>query len=315
MTLMSFSKVVDYIKQVWLDAVSFCQENYADFPQDYSAGNGLEAKPYFDVRFAMDSTDFKGAITDEKSDTRKQCRCDAIIRHSDGVRDPSLPIETFAQTITIEMTCPEEHREMLVRVWDKFGDLMKSIATNIDSVACLIKTDNLPKFGEKKANLVIDGMETAEAFVASMDTILVAFQTAILSNDVSLSMSVVSSDDTDTPITDSDGASITGKVNFTQMQFKSTCETRADSHQRTTLRFRQNSRQKIMHLECIATTSTIDTALVSDIENGTYFGKLYLVSKTRSGKTDTDFYTLLDGATTYVYGSLVAFVCDFQPGY
>jgi hypothetical protein len=106
MTLMSFSKVVDYIKQVWLDAVSFCQENYADFPQDYSAGNGLEAKPYFDVRFAMDSTDFKGAITDEKSDTR-----------SNAVAMPSSPLGRCERPIVAhrDIRPDDHHRDDLPR--------------------------------------------------------------------------------------------------------------------------------------------------------------------------------------------------------
>ena len=308
------SKVIDYVKSVWTDAVSYCQENYSDFPEDYEATNGSEAEAFFQCDFMEDSGTLSGAIMDKQGE-RPICKMVALLKHTQGAQDPSLPIETYAQTYNIDMIVPERYRNFVTRIWERFADSMKSIATNIDSTACLIKTDQRPTFSAKQANAVLDNLQTSEVFKASMDFLLVVFSTAILSNDITATLSMKASDGSTQIYLSDETTKIEGQLNFMQLQFKSVKEVRADSSIRETLRFRANNRQMSLHISAIATTSTIDTALVKDIEAGTYFKNMYQLTKTGNGSTSTDYWILVQGATTYAYGSLLAFEADFQPTY
>lgn len=308
--MVKFATVVDYIKSVWESSVESAQE-LDNFPQNYLEAHGKEAKNFFRCEFVTDSGGIGGAITRTDDDfDRPTCDCACIVKHNQGSQDPSLPVETYAQTIHIEMTCPERYREFIVIIWQIFSETLKSVAVTLDDTTCVIKTTDLPVYSVKQANLVLENQTTAEIFKVSMDSTLIVFTDAVLSSSTTATATLCDSDGE--VVTDSDGNEITGTIQWQAMDFKFTAETRADSQPRATLRFKTNTRQRVLHIMGIATSSSLCEALIADITNDTYVGYMWKITLTYNGTSTTDYYILLDGAAKYVYGSLLSFEVDFQ---
>jgi len=310
MNPIKFSSIVEYLKSLWKEAVSYCQANYQDFKQDYLESNGLPAKDFFQVDFFVDDGTISGAIINNPDNlVRPICVGKCIVSHSNGSQDSSLQVDMYAQSISLEMISPEIYRSEMTMIWEKFTNNLKSQIATIDSTSCIFKTDELSTFEAKKSNLIIE-MPTVECYKTTLNTVMVAFLGVILSNNCTLSANLI---DVDGIVQNSNEEDITGSIYFIDMTYSDVIETRSRSKTEVTHRFQGNTRQVGLTIRCIATASILDTAIRNDIESGTYFGKYLQLTKTLGDEVKVETYVRTTGKVSYAFGSAVIMEFLLQP--
>jgi len=305
-----FSKIVDWAKAKWEEAVSACQADYQDFPPNYNAGTGLPEKKFFDCDFIMDSGTIQGQVSDE-TDGRDNCELKCIVSHSVGSQDSAANVETYSQTVTMNMRVPERYRTFVTRIWERFATSLKSVLTTIGETSCVVSAEDLPTFG-KKSSAIIQKSPTSEGFNVSFDFSVIAFEGPVMANSYSLTIGIYDRRD-GTLLKDSGGNDLSGPIQFSQMAYSSRIETRADLVKRPTARSKQSFRSLAIHLKAVSTSSVISGAIVADAEDGAYFGNVYKMTKTGPTGTTEKWLIATQLSIVYSYGSFVALEADFVP--
>ena len=297
-----FSELVDWVKLRWESTVADCQADYPDFPEDYLGDDALPAKRFFECSFMMDSGTIKGEVA-TNSDGRDNCQLKCIVSHSVGSQDSSSDIETYAQTVSMNMRAPERWRGFVTRIWERFSTSLKSVTATIGGKSCVVTSDELPNYGPKTQS-VIQVQDTSESFGVSFSFILVAFDGPLMSNLFSLTLGIY----------DPSGALVAeGPIPFGKVSYASACETTVNLDKETTKTNRQNFRALLVSLQAILPDSAISRAVITDAEDGTYFGHSYKLTKTGPSSTSVKWLITQKSAVTYVYGSLVSWEAEFIP--
>lgn len=298
-----FSKIVDWAKLRWEEAVSACQADFADFPQDYEESGTQKARRFFDCSFLMDSGTLKGEIPTDP-DPRDNCQLKCLVSHSVGSQDSSANIETYAQTVKMEMRAPEDYRTFVTRIWERFATSLKSVSATIGGKNCVVTSDEMPSFGPKNAN-VVQNQRTAEGFNISFSFIVVAFSGPLLSNSYSVTLGIYDK---------VDGTKlIEGTVPFAQISYASTCGTTVNIDKETTKTNRQSFRTLLIRILAVLPDSAFSRALIADVEDGAHFGHAYKLSKSDSVSTTEKWLIVSKSAVTYVYGSFVSWEAELIP--
>ena len=309
-----FQKIAEWAEQKWRDAASWCQDNLEGFPSDYYETKESEAKPFFEVEWVVDSGGISGALQLPDANGRANCCCSALITHSDGTRDPSVPLDSYAQTVRMEMLCPEAFRQFLVAIWERFADSIRSIAVEIGGQACVVKASALPTFGAKEAAYLLKGQPTSEYFKVTMNFVVVAYASAYAVNAVGWELSLYSDGGGSEPMEDDEGNSISGALTPSNIVFSSAKETRADaSIESATIRFKENSRQLVLDISGILPADVIGRAILKEAETGAYFGCIWRLKKTMAGVVTEADYICDTAVTSYSYGSLVSYKIRLKP--
>lgn len=235
-----------------------------------------------------------------------QCRGVGIIRHSRGTQDPSVPVDTFAQTIEFALSAPSQYRDDIRKIFETFAHSLKSQAVQIGGTPMLFKSDSLPSYSKDFTESIVEG-EDCKLFRVEWSVLCIQFPSLTLSNDYTMTMTLIGPDGE---------TKESGKIEFTKITFSDEYETRAASETMETLRFRQNTRQAGASIDILCRDAGIDQSLLADILKGTSIGDTWDVTLRKGTQiVYSETWCRKSGTAVMAYGSFVALTATFQMGY